>query len=240
MIRLRVFRAPDEPETCRKYVEGHTLVLKDYGITNVTSRIPVWLDNPHVFVVIAESTEDNSIVGGIRVQIADGKLPLPIETAIGYLDQKVLDIVEYYRSNGGVGELCGLWNSKKIAGRGISMTLIRASIAIINQLKFRTLIGICADYSLPMFTQVGFVIDRSMGDNGEFAYPNPNYITRVLGILNAETLETAYPYDKERMLSLRENFTQTRTEEGPKGSYEVEYHLQLPQYADDEETESHS
>lgn len=240
MIRLRAFRATAEPETCHKYVEGHTLVLKDYGVGNVTSRTPVWINNPHVFVVVAENTETQNIVGGIRVQLADGQLPLPIETAIGHMDEKVLDIVKHYREHGGVGELCGLWNSKEVAGHGISMILTRASIAIINQLKFRTLMGICADYTLPMFTQVGFVVDRSMGKNGEFAYPNPNYITRVLGILNAETLETAYPYDKERMLTLRENFTQTRIEEGPKGSYQVEYQLTIPQSESDDNTAENS
>jgi hypothetical protein len=238
MIRLRAFKAMDEQETCLKYVEGHTAVLKDYGVANVTSRTPVWINNPHVFVVVAENVETKNIVGGIRVQIADGELPLPIETAIGHMDTKVLEIVDYYRGNGGVGELCGLWNSKEVAGHGISMILTRASIAIINQLQFRTLMGICADYTLPMFTQVGFVVDRSMGENGEFAYPNPNYITRVLGILNAETLETAYPYDKERMLTLRENFMQTRMEEGPKGSYQVEYNLNIPKSETDETAEN--
>ena len=234
MIKLRAFRAVDEISTCQKYVEGHTVVLNDYGVTNVTSRTPVWINNPHVYVVVAEETDTGEIVGGIRVQIADGVLPLPIETAIGHMDKKVLDIVSYYRENGGVGELCGLWNSKSVAGKGISMILTRASIAIITQLRFRTLMGICADYTLPMFTQVGFVIDDSMGINGEFAYPNPNYITRVLGILNAETLETAYPYDKERMLSLRQNFAQLRTEEGPKSVYEVQYQLEITNISNEE------
>ncbi|AMS26338.1 hypothetical protein AEM51_04185 [Bacteroidetes bacterium UKL13-3] len=234
MIKLRAFRAIDEPNTCHKYVEGHTVVLKDYGVTNVTSHTPVWIDNPHVYVVVAEETETSEIVGGIRVQIADGVLPLPIETAIGHMDQKVLDIVSYYKENGGVGELCGLWNSKSVAGKGISMILTRASIAIITQLRFRTLMGICADYTLPMFTQVGFVIDNTMGINGEFAYPNPNYITRVLGILNAETLETAYPYDKERMLTLRQDFSQLRSEKGPKITYDIQYQLEITNISNEE------
>jgi hypothetical protein len=234
MLRFRAFRAIDEPFTCDKYVEGHTIVLEDYGVTNVTSRTPVWIKNPHVFVVVAEDTQTDQIVGGIRIQIADGELPLPIETAIGHMDHKVLDIVKYYRENGGVGELCGLWNSKSVAGKGISMVLTRASIALIPQLRFRTLMGICADYTLPMFTQVGFVIDKSMGLNGEFAYPNPKYITRVLGILNAETLETAYPYDKERMLTLRSDFTQKRSEVGPKGEYDVQYDLRISNISNEE------
>lgn len=227
MIQIRAFRAVDEPDVCTEYVKGHQLVLKDYGVSNVTSGIPVWLNNPFVYMVVAEDLDTRTLVGGIRVQMADGILPLPIVTAIGHMDHRVVDTVDYYREHGGVGELCGLWNSKQVAGMGISMLLTRASIAIIKQIDFKTLVGICADYTLPMFSRVGFVIDRSMGENGEFAYPNPNYVTRVLGILNAETLETAQEYDKERMLSLRQNLTQIRMEEGPKGNVEVEYSLQL-------------
>lgn len=224
---FRAFRAVDEPAVCEAYIAGHRKVLEDYGVTNITSAIPAWLGNPYVIMVIAQD-EQGTIQGGIRVQIADGILPLPIETAIGYMDQKVLDTVDYYRHNGGVGELCGLWNSKEVAGRGVSVLLTRASISIINQLKFKTLVGICADYTLPMFSQVGFVVDKTMGTNGEFAYPNPNYVTRVLGILNAETLETANPVDKEKMLSLRANPEITRIEEGPKGNVEAIYQLYLP------------
>jgi hypothetical protein len=224
---FKAFRAIDEPAACQAYIAGHRKVLEDYGVTNITSAIPAWLGNPHVILVTAQD-ESGNIQGGIRAQIADGVLPLPIETAIGYMDKKVLDTVDYYRRNGGVGELCGLWNSKEVAGRGVSMLLTRASISIINQLKFKTLVGICADYTLPMFSKVGFVVDKTMGNNGEFAYPNPNYVTRVLGILNAETLETADPEEREKMLSLRANPVITRIEEGPKGNVEAVYQLYLP------------
>lgn len=226
MIRIRAFKAIDEPETCNDYISGHKAVLTDYGVSNITSAKPTWLNNENVYLVIAQ-LENNEVVGGIRIQVADGVLPLPIETALGHMDEKVYTIVAHYRNNGGVGELCGLWNAKVVAGKGISMLLTRASIAIVDKINFKTLVGICADYTLPMFSKVGFVVDTSMGLNGEFAYPNPNYITRVLGILNAETLETAEEYDKERMLTLRRNPDQTRTEEGPKGVFEVEYRMNL-------------
>ena len=118
MIRIRALQAVAEPETCEEYVKGHRRVLEDYGVTNVTSGIPAWLGNPNVFMVVAEDAATNMLYGGIRVQIADGILPLPIETAIGFMDPKVLDTINYYHMNGGVGELCGLWNSKAVAGQG--------------------------------------------------------------------------------------------------------------------------
>jgi hypothetical protein len=226
MYKLKVFRAVDEPLLCEEYYLGHQKVLIDYGVPNVTSGQQTWIKNPTVYCVIAYCIENNSMVGGIKVQISNSEFSLPIEDAIGSLDPRIYDIIKKY-SDVGVGELCGLWNSKSVAGIGLSMILTRAAISIINQLKFKILIGICADYTLDMFTRVGFVIDRSLGTNGEFPYPNEYYKTKVLGILNANTLETAHEYDREKMLDLRISPVQQRMETGPKGDLLVDYNLLL-------------
>lgn len=223
-IKIRAFRAIDEYETCLKYKVEHVNVLKDYGITNVTSSKDEWISNPNMYCIVAENI-NNEMVGGIRVQVSDSLNLLPVETAIGVLDKRIHKIVEEYRNNGGVGELCGLWNSKKIAGFGISVLLVRAGISISNQLNFKTMVGICAEYSLKMFQNVGFIINKSLGNNGDFPYPNDSYKANVLGILNSETLSTAATFDKERMKSLRNNPTQYFVEEGPKEPLQVSYNL---------------
>jgi hypothetical protein len=227
MIRIRAFCPVDEGAVCLEYIEGHRMVLEDYGILNVTSYNKDWISNPHAYGVIAE--KDGVLVGGIRVEVADGIHMLPVETAVGKMDPKVFDLVRKHRTDGGTGELCGLWNSKKVAGQGISVLLVRAAISIINQLKFRTLLGICAEYSLPMFSRVGFIIDTSLGDHGNFEYPTAEYQANVVGILNAENLATSNPYDRERMLYLRANPQKIITETGPKGDLEIEYNLLVPQ-----------
>lgn len=229
-LKLRSFRAVDEPELCKKYIIGHRQVLVDYGVINITSYKHEWIENPSSYGVVAESMDGKELYGGIRVQVANGIFPLPLEDAIGELDSRIYDKIEYYALNGGTGELCGLWNSKKVAGRGLSIILVRAAISIINQLHFKTLVGICAEYTLEMFTRVGFVIDKSLGDHGGFPYPNPTYITRVLGILDASSLATAYPADKEHMLIMRNNLVQSRIESGPKGEFNVEYDLKVRNY----------
>lgn len=198
-------------------------ILRDFGVTNITSNYQEWTSDPNTFCVIAERGDE--MVGGIRVQVADGTFPLPIEKAIGHMDERVFDLVHGYMQDGGVGELCGLWNSKGVSGMGISVMLTRAAISIINQLQFRTLVGICAEYTMVMFTRVGFVVNNSLGIKGEFAYPDPRYITRVLGIMNAETLETAHPEDKASMLDLRAKSVQVREEVGKKGKVKLEYDL---------------
>lgn len=226
-IRVTSFRAINEPEKCEIYSKGHMQVLVDYNVIKITSYNKSWMKNPSAYVLIAENETTGEMIGGIRVEVAKGPFPLPIETAIGSMDSRVYDLVEKYAINGGVGELCGLWNSKTVKGVGISFFLTRAAIAIVKQLKFRTMVGICAEYTLKMFTDVGFEINPSLGVNGEFPYPDERYITRSLGILNAETLETANPYDKERILGLRNSYIQTRVEVGSKGEVVINYDLNI-------------
>src|SRR5690606_12601784 len=123
-------------------------------------------------------------------------------------------------------ELCALWNAKDVAGMGLSIMLVRAGISTLNQINCRTLMGICADYTLKMFRKVGFVVDTSLGQGGEFVYPNENYVARVLGILNARDLSTAEEYDRLKMLDLRQNPVQTSVETGPNDvQIEIDYRL---------------
>jgi hypothetical protein len=224
-IKITAFRAINEPQKCEVYLAGHTQVLLDYNVMKITSYNKSWMSNPSAYIIIAEDETTSEMVGGIRVEVAKGLFPLPIETAIGGMDPHVYDLVENYAIHGGVGELCGLWNSKSVKGIGISFFLTRAAIAIVNQLKFKTLVGICAEYTLKMFTDVGFIINTQVGDRGKFPYPDERYITRALGILNAETLETASSFDKVRMLDLRQRPVQTAEEIGPKGVVQINYNL---------------
>ncbi|MFI5148136.1 MAG: GNAT family N-acetyltransferase [Bacteroidia bacterium] len=223
MLKIRSFYPVWEQGLCLEYIEGHRRVLEDYGILNVTSYSKDWAENPFTYGVVAEL--DGKLVGGIRVQVADGVHPLPVETAVGKMDSQVYDLVLKHRQDGGTGELCGLWNAREVAGRGISILLVRAAISIINQLHFRTLLGICAEYSLPMFTRVGFVIDKTLGKDGDFIYPTEEYLAKVVGIMNAETLASSTEYDRRRMLELRANPRTILIETGPKGTFEVDYDL---------------
>lgn len=227
VLTFKAFRAIDEPVICEQYKKGHVSVLIDYGITNITTNNDDWMRNPNMYCIIAIDEEEQEIVGGIRVQVSDEATLLPVEKAIGRMDDRIFGIVKNFREHGGVGELCALWNAKKIAGLGISILLTRSGISITNQLGIKTLVGICADYTLKMFKQVGFVVDQSLGKNGEFAYPNDTYVARVLGIMNASTLDTAQDYDKERMNSLREQPEQATFEKGTRQDVKIKYELKI-------------
>ena len=222
-IIFRAFRAIDERDTCQIFKEGHIKVLRDYGITNITSNNDEWMNDPKMYCVIASLESTSEMVGGIRIQVSTETTLLPVEKAIGKMDERIHDIVKNYRDNGGVGELCALWNAKIVAGIGLSILLTRAGISIANQVDIKTLVGICADYTLKMFKKVGFEVDYSLGTGGEFPYPNPSYVARVLGIMNAESLESAEEYDKERMSSLRLNPIQTYHEKETKDEIDADY-----------------
>jgi hypothetical protein len=226
-LTFKAFKAIDSQEMCKKYLEGHVIVLKDYGITNITSNNNDWMFHPQMYCVVALDSE-NELVGGIRVQVADMITPLPVEKAIGKMDDTIYEVVRNYHENGGVGELCALWISKKVAGLGVSILLTRAGISVTNQLTIKTLVGICAEYTLKMFKRVGFQVDHTLGTNGEFPYPNSTYVARVLGIMNAESLESAAEYDKERMQSLRLHPVQNHLEKETSESTLVEYNLIIP------------
>ena len=225
MFTFKAFRAVDEPELCEEYAEGHVRVLRDYGIVNITSNNNEWAQLDCVYCIVVYN-EENEMVGGIRVQKADGVNQLPVEKAISYKDPRIHDIVGVYIKEG-VGELCALWNAKSVAGKGLSLLLSRAGIAISSQVGISTMMGICADYTLKMFRKVGFVVDESLGNEGKFVYPNENYIARVLGILNARNLETAEEEDRIRMLNIRENPDQEFVEYQDKMPIKIIYRLNM-------------
>ncbi len=212
-----------------RYMEGHGAVLRDYGITNITSNNTEWMDDPNMYCIVALSEDEEEIYGGIRVQVSSDSTQLPVEKAIGRMDSRIYDLVKRFREDGGVGELCALWNAKVIAGLGISVLLTRAGISITNQLGIKTLVGICGEYTLKMFQKVGFVVDNSLGFNGLFPYPKDEFTARVLGILNSSTLDTADPYDKSRIQAIRESPEQFAVEQGTKREIGIDYHLIIQQ-----------
>ncbi len=225
-LKFTAFHPINDVNLSERYLSGHKQVLQDYGITNITTNNRVWLEMESVYAIVAEN-EAGELVGGIRLQMADGVHPLPVEKAIGHMDSRIHDVVKKYYEHG-VGELCALWNAKSVAGYGISVLLTMAGISITNQVNCNTLMGICGDYTLQMFKNVGFVVDNTLGINGEFYYPKEDFIARVLGILNSKTLETAIPEYKERMVDLRNRPVQQFEENGPKGAVDINYQLILP------------
>jgi hypothetical protein len=224
-IQIKVFRADQEPEHCMRYVEGHRKVLEAYGVTQVTSANLDWMHEPYSYIIIVESADDGRVLGGARVQLASGTVPLPIETAINELDTRIYEFVRQ-KSLHRTAEFCGAWNSKEVAGYGIgSIFLGRVCVSIILQLKLGSIFAFASPASLKICQRVGFRIIRSLGINGIFYYPKEDLIATALIIEDPVEILGAREADREKIMALRKNLVQQAVERGPRGEIRVDYDL---------------
>ncbi|QEH43920.1 hypothetical protein FW415_01640 [Chitinophaga sp. XS-30] len=225
MIKVRAFIAPEDPEACMRFYEGHSKLLEiHFGIAKITSGNVDWINHKNTIVIIVEDETGTKTYGGARVQLADGVIPLPIETAIGKYDPKI-----YTDVRPGSAEICGMWNSKEVAGMGIgSLILCRVAVALMSQLPIDQVHVLCAPITTRMGKRVGAVIDTSLGNEGIFYYPKDDFIATAMIIKDVDVLSSAEARERELMFELRKNFNQLRTETGPKGNFEVYYQLSLP------------
>ncbi|GGH25444.1 hypothetical protein FAZ19_15615 [Sphingobacterium alkalisoli] len=228
VVRLRAFRAIDDPKTCERFIEGHAHVLTAIGVKKVTSSKNDWMYNPAAFVLIVESLDGDRVFGGVRIHVAGGSEPLPIEQATGSMDPDVYDLVYKYAKEG-TGEGCGLWNSREIAGYGIgSIFLTRAGAAISTQIGINSLFALCAPYTVKLAESVGYRIDTSVGNNGTFYYPKIDLLATVMIMKNLDTLKEADQENKEAISSLRGNSNIVRIETLRNKEIEIHYQIDIP------------
>jgi hypothetical protein len=227
-VRLRAFRAINEPGTCELFIQGHTHVLTSIGVTKVTSSKNEWAKNPAAFVIIVESLDGKRVYGGARVHVAGGSSPLPIEEATGTLDPGIFNLVWDF-ARYGTGELCGLWNSREIAGYGIgSIFLIRAAVAIAHQVGIQSLFALCAPYTVKPVECVGMELESSIGNEGTFYYPKLDLVATTMILKDVPTLSKAHTEDKSAIFKIRENLNVIREETLRNKKILIHYEIQIP------------
>lgn len=226
-FEIRAFRAIDDIPSCELFAAGHAKVLLDYGVTKVTSSSTAWFHNPAVYVLIAKNLKTEEIVGGVRIHIADGQTPLPLEDAISIVDQRIFDLVKKHIPNR-TAELCGLWNAKSTAGLGLgSFILMRAGISMCNQLDLASLFALCAPHTLRISVEKGFEVETSVGKEGTFIYPKLDLIATSIIVRDPLNLPGALERERELIFQLRETPNCSRTEKGPNGQMDIHYKLAL-------------
>jgi hypothetical protein len=227
-LKLRAFRAIDEPDTCNLFVEGHTNVLTSIGVTKVTSSKNEWQSNPAAFVIVVESLDGQRIFGGARVHVAGGTQPLPVEEATGAMDPKIFELVWKMAQNG-TGEVCGLWNSPDLAGYGIgSPLLIRAGIAICSQIGLQSLFALCAPYTVKPVVNSGMVLVEEIGNNGTFYYPKLDLIATCMILKDVANLSLANDEDKSAIFQMREHTDNLRIDKLKDKKISIELELKIP------------
>lgn len=228
VVRLRAFRAVDDPAACALFIEGHAHVLTAIGVQKVTSSKDEWMYNPAAFVLIVESLDKKRVFGGARIHVAGGSQLLPIEDATGGMDPKIFDLVWQY-GKGGTGEICGLWNSREIAGYGVgSIFLTRAAVAISTQIGIKSLFALCAPYTVKMAESVGYQIERSVGNEGTFYYPKLDLLATTMLLRDVDNLRDADTESRTAIFNIRRQLNLVRVEQLRKKEIEIHYEAQLP------------
>lgn len=226
---IKAFRAIDNKDLCEDFAEGHLQVLRHFGIKKISSADLLWMNNPDSYVIVAEYSDTGEVVGGARVQLANDNFPLPIETAIGELDLSIIDYVSSLRIEGAVtGEICGLWNSRDVAGYGLgSNFLIKAAISVTNQLKMDTVLAFTALHTLSVVSEFGYSLETKLGDNGSFYYPQEDLMAYALILSDPDTLSLAREDLKVGMQYLRKEKECSIIEDTSKGLLYINYSLDL-------------
>jgi hypothetical protein len=228
-IRIRAFRATDDPVTCQKFIEGHRKVLSIYGIENITTNTEDWVLNPSIFVIVVETLDGEKLYGGARIQVADGIHPLPIEDATGKMDPAIYEIVRNTARNG-AAELSGLWNSREVAGFGIgSLFPSRVAVALASQIGVNTMFSLCSPTTVRFKDWIGGKLLVEVGQKGTFYYPKIDLIATALYSDDLINLSSAHPREKEKIFYLRAHPEHMAREKSPfKNHYiSIQYALKL-------------
>lgn len=224
-INIRAFRACDEPLKRDEYLKEFEQILLYYGVKKVTSQSTDWYENPDTWLVVAETDEDNKILAGARMQMATDEVQLPIEKAIGYKDSYIYSLVKE-RQVQGIGELCGLWNTRKLAGFNIGSTYLGiASIAIAPKIGMHNILALAAPSTRANCMRLGFKIIEKLGENGEFNYPKENLVATAMIISDPLELSGAEEGLKKESFYLRNNPNASTLETTPKGPLVLNYML---------------
>lgn len=204
-LYFKAFRAVNDRTACMKFIEGHTHVLEVFGITQITSAKIDWVLNPDVYVILVTAEEGGTALAGGRIHQANRKNALPIEDAVGDMDDRIYQMVEE-RTDAGTGELCGLWNSWEIAGLGIgSMHLSTACVAFADLLNLSTLFGLCAPATYRNSIRGGFRVINEIGIDGKFYYPKEDLTATSILIDDVKNLPLTQEPERSIAMSMRTN-----------------------------------
>ncbi|MEN9332887.1 MAG: hypothetical protein RLY35_67 [Bacteroidota bacterium] len=223
-IRIRSFKAIDDLDSCMKFQEGHLDVLRSFGF-QVSSSKEDWMTSEFVHVVIVESEDGRKIYGGARIEEANKGRPLPVQSAISYLDPKIDEYVNQ-RAGKKFGELCGLWNSVAVAGLGIgSVYSIRSALAVATRLGFDQILALCSVHSFKMASNFGFSLVKGIGENGILYYEGAKQNAHITIQDALQELANSDENEKLRIQSLSSNPNQIVEESRNKVNLTIEYSL---------------
>lgn len=202
-IKFTAFRAIDNRDACMQFIDGHRRVLEIFGITQITSAKADWILNPDVYVMLVTDADSGKALGGGRVHRANRINRLPIEEAVGYMDDKIYQMVDDH-TDAGTGEVAGVWNSFEIAGLGIgSSHLSTACVAYAQFMNLTSLFGLAAPATYRNVIRGGFQVVKELGLDGKFYYPKDNMTATVMFNHDIVNLPLTLEPEKGTILDMR-------------------------------------
>lgn len=230
-IKIKAFRAVDEPELCEEFTLNYGGVLKSYGIESKSFTDTTWYSSSDVYVITATDKVTNRMIGGARIEVANNDYQLPIEKAIGGMDPGIYDLVHSSQFQN-TSEICRLWNLREISGSGLSSIIIsscmaEAAIAISKQLNLKSMIELCSPWTLGLFKRLGFSCATSIGNQGVFTFPRSDLEATVMYLRDIRQLQEAGERERERILNLIAQPKQHIVEQGLNGDIDIEYDLDI-------------
>ena len=225
MIVVKSFKAQLHPRECKTFIVEHTKVLQVFDIANITSASTDWAFSPGSVIITVKDTNNDMIAGG-RIQIANGELALPIEDAVGDMDNSIYEVIKKHAKNGGTGEFCGLWNTRKAAKMGLgSYFLVSVITAVASQVNIKSLFALCAPTTIKIAKRVGFLTEEYLGEKGTFYYPKLDLVATVMKLPNILTLDHANANEKNHIFGLRKDPFQEQTEILRRQEITIQYDL---------------
>jgi hypothetical protein len=185
-LRIRSFKASEDSEAARAFVDGQTMCLAKYGIKGIASQSEAWLFNPNVYALIAEDCETGEVICGVRLHVKEGQTDMPFEGAIEQLDADMHDNIQAY-SKAGAAEICGIWKAEHHSHFHSSASITRGVIALAHQLDLQYLFAFGGTHSVGILEREGFGYDENFSRDTEFVYPNKNYRS-IVTLLDMKTI----------------------------------------------------
>lgn len=226
-LTINSFKAVKHPDLCENFSHGHGNVLKDFGVTKVTSADKIWHHNPNSYVISVQMDNSEEFVAGARVDVYGGAQPLPIEDAIGVIDESIYPLIKSYAATGRTGEVCGLWTSQQSTGNGIAFLMIKSSVALAKLLNLGSVFALCSPFTVSMFSKLGFEVEKSLGKEGTFYYPKLDLIATAMVLKDLGQLTNIPEDNKDIVINLINHPAQQSVEKGPKGLVKIDYNLQI-------------
>lgn len=224
-LTIRAFRAVEDREMCIRFLMEQIRVLEDIGVSSVIKPDISWCTDPEVVVVIAEN-QALGLVAGIRLHVAGPGRILPMEQAVSKFDPSIKERLERLQENC-TGEVAGLWNAHRFAGRGVPFLLFQSVVAIASQLRISSLVTFVAEYVAPYAAQCGFRMMDELVDGGDYTYPVPSIHTHAMVLDDPMALSRAEDEIRRRILGLRLRPRSNRMVKPKSATLDVDFSLLL-------------